>query len=152
MSITFRPATDRDGAFIGAHLREVDRREIVRGTGGLPPLAPGKSIEQSIIAWTAVDERGDPIAVFGVAPTGVQDVGAVWLLATEGVEKHARAFIHSGRYYVALMAKLFACLINAVDSENTRTRRWLRALGFEETGTCVGRTGHPFVIVKYHHV
>jgi hypothetical protein len=77
-------------------------------------------------------------------------VGVVWLLATPEAEHEARAFLHMGRYYVGLMSSLYPTLLNAVDSENTRTRRWLKRLGFVEGAPIIGRlTGHPFIPITY---
>lgn len=148
--ITFRLATEEDAVYIGGNLREVDRLEISRAHPLPTAEGPTRGIRDSLISWTAVDPDGVPIAVFGVAPSGMPRVGIVWLLATEGVEKYAREFVIKGQHYVSLMSKLFPCLTNAVDAENTRTRRWLRCLGFTESAAVHGKyTGHPFIPVTY---
>jgi hypothetical protein len=147
-TVTFRLATDEDACYVGENLRECDRLELSRG-GNEPPLtSPLKSLHASLIAWTMVRE-GKPIALFGVGPLkGKPGVGVVWLLGTPGVERAARALVSSGRYYVSLMARLFPTLCNAVDIENSTSRRWLRALGFHE-GETILMKGNPFVVILY---
>lgn len=149
--ITFRLATEADARAVGGSLREVDRLEIERGGTGHTPLSGAQhAIETSMIAWCA-EEGGRPMAVFGVAPHhGAPGLGIVWLLATPGVEAHAREFILNGRYYVGLMSRLFQRLYNLVDAENLRTRRWLKRLGFVEGEAVFGKiTNHPFIPVTY---
>jgi hypothetical protein len=151
--ITFRLATEEDANAVGGSLREVDRLEILRGTGHDPITAPAVAVQDSLIAWSAVNGEGRVVAVFGVAPHSVPQVGVVWLLATPEAEHETRAFLAKGRYYVGLMAKLYPTLMNWVDSENTRTRRWLNRLGFVEGEPRPGRlTGHLFIPVTYSHV
>lgn len=157
MSVTFRLATEADARRVGALLRPVDRTEIERaGTGNTPELAPLVGVQQSLISWAAVNAEGDAIAIFGVAPHTQPGIGVVWLLATPESEHETRAFVHAGRYYVDLMERLFPVLLNTVDADNVRTRRWLRALGFTEDPKIItSQSGHPFILVEKqsrHHV
>lgn len=148
----FRPATEEDARYIGANLRKSDRLELERGASeSSPSAAPLRSLEASIIAWTLVSPAGTPIAVFGVAPDRrTPQAGIVWLLGTPELARAGKTLVAKGRYYVGLMSKLFAVLHNAVDAENLSTRRWLRALGFEEGDTVQAqRTDHPFTYVFY---
>jgi hypothetical protein len=92
---------------------------------------------------------GVPIAIFGVAPHKRHPgVGIVWLLGTPEVDRAAKALVKQGRYYVDLMQQLFPMLMNLVDIENSRTRRWLRALGFTEGHIHQTVAGHPFILIK----
>lgn len=148
MSITFRPATDDDALHVGENLRESDRLELSRGGNDDPLKSPLKSLHKSLIAWTMVRE-GRAIAVFGVAPfKGHETTGIVWLLGTPELERAAKSLVMGGRYYVGLMSRLFPHLCNAVDVENSSTRRWLRALGFVE-GDDVTINDNPFLLVHY---
>lgn len=150
-NVTFRPATDEDAAYVGVHLRESDRLEVLRSSGNAPSEAPLKGLRGSIIAWTMVCPEGRPLAVFGVAPDARENAGVVWLLGTPEVSRFARTLVRAGRYYVGLMNKLFPVLHNCVDAENVSSLRWLEALGFSRSvDTIPSRTGHPFFYVHRH--
>lgn len=147
---SFRIATEEDARYVGLHLRDSDWLEIERTGSADPYGAPLRSIQKSLISWTMADPQGVPIAVWGVSPFTLPGVGVVWLLGTPQLDRSGRYLIRQGAYYVDLMGRLFPeGLVNAVDVENSRTRRWLRALGFTEGETVKASTGHPFIIIHY---
>lgn len=150
MKITFRPCTEEDARYVGSHLREQDRLELERATGGDAVQEAVRSFEASLIAWTMVSSSGTPLAIFGASPQPTPGCGAVWLVGTPEVNRAGKTLVQQGRYYVDLMSRLFpVSLGNFVDLQNTRTRAWLKLLGFREGAIITSPRGHPFVFISY---
>jgi hypothetical protein len=145
--ITFSLATEEHARAVQLKLRAVDISEVAKA-GSNPMDTVERSLEASLIAWTMFRD-GRPIAVFGVAPhKGAPGVGIVWLLGTDELVHAGRSLVKAGHYYVALMHKLFPKLVNAIDPENKRTRRWLAALGFVEVADLPMKTGAVFRVIQ----
>lgn len=153
MRPTYRLATLDDARIVGANLRESDREELALSYGGDPLAATVNSVEKSVIAWAAVLGK-TPIAVFGVGPyPSAERVGVIWMLATPAVADFPRELVVACRAYVRMMGRIYPRLINAVYAKNTRTRRWLRTLGFTEVKELphYGVAKAPFVLIQYDH-
>ena len=91
------PATMEHAASIGARMRQVDVDECW-ATAQLPPADTVRlSLENSIMAWTWLEE-GEPVCIWGYACQSlVGDHGIPWLLTTELVERpHDRVMRHLG--------------------------------------------------------
>ena len=82
--------------------------------------------------WAAHDAvSGEPVAVFGVAPTSwIDNEAAPWLLGTEELPRYGRDLVAMGRDAVADWSQRWH-LVNRVDALNTAAVRWLRHIGFE---------------------
>lgn len=145
--IDFTLATEEHARAVQQHLRDVDRREVAH-MGGAPATSVEYSLSKSLIAWTMLRD-GRPIAVFGVGPIPQRPgEGCVWLLGTPELQHAGKSLVQKGHYYVGLMLRLFPRgLHNAIDTDNKRTRRWLRALGFTEGKPFTAPSGHPFVLI-----
>lgn len=143
MNITITPATEDDARDLGARMRLRDREEVW-ASGLLPPLeAALLSLELSTRAWTgSVD--GTLVTMWGVCP-GPGRIGIPWMLATDDLERHQRAFLRRNRAYIALMLERYDTLVNWVDARNTTSINWLRWLGFRlDPAAPFGALGLPF--------
>ena len=74
---------------------------------------------------------GEPAAIFGAAPSSEEDSGIAWLLGTDAIDAHTRAFWLASREGLALLFTWFARLFNYVDARNQTSLRWLKRLGAE---------------------
>lgn len=85
--------------------------------------------------WAAHDAvSGEPVAVFGVAPTSwIDNEAAPWLLGTEDLPRYGRDLVAMGRDAVADWSQRWH-LVNRVDARNTVSVRWLRRVGFDVDG------------------
>lgn len=147
-----RPAVDLrapragDVEAVVAALRPADAAECAALVGAERAAgAIAASLERSALAWTA-EADGQVLAVLGVTPLNMlAGVGAPWLMATAGVERHRGALIRLAPSYIARMLAAFPHLRNVVDARNTRSIAWLRRIGFRIGAPVpVGVAGLPF--------
>lgn len=69
--------------------------------------------------------------MFGVVPvSAITGDGLVWLIGTDDIEAHTRAFLMASRAEVALLLEAYSRLFNLIDADNTVSIRWLKWLGF----------------------
>jgi len=128
---TIRPATYSDVLRIGGNLREADKNEIKASSGRFPEETVMLSFEASRDPLVGcVNDL--PVCIFGVAEASlVSDKASPWLLGTDELPKHARAFLRMSRAWVQNTRKKYAFLENYVDVRNTDAVRWLGWLGFK---------------------
>lgn len=145
MRVEIIPATQDHGRYVALHLRAADREEVAAASGMDPRLAIEIAIERSAAAWVGLVD-GVPACVFGVGgPSLMGDIGVPWLLGTDEIVRHQRAFLRRNKPYVAKMLKLFPNLINMVDARNGVAINWLRWLGFTiHDAAPYGLAGLPF--------
>lgn len=128
-NLSFRPSTEADARFIGAHLRAEDLKEVQL----ISDLAPPELLEQSRTAsvWSRVaDAEGVPAMIFGIAPSPIDGWGVPWLLATDQFDAINRRLVRRCHIQVKEMHTLFPCLHNIVHHGNQVSINWLRWLGF----------------------
>jgi len=131
---------------LAVNMRADDRREIWAAGCMLPRESLEMSLERSRIAWTGLVD-GVPVCMFGVAAeVGILPVGRPWLLGTDDIEKHQRAFLRRNRQKVAEMLSMYPLLVNYVDARNKASIKWLQWLGFtvDENTIPVGVNQVPF--------
>lgn len=128
-TVTTGKALGPHAAYIGAHMREADRRETFASSGRAPLDIAQMSLAASAMAWAATIE-GRPVAMWGVVPTEEWATGAVWLLATEEIGRMAWLIAREAGSYVSVMHGAFPRLGNFVAADNVNCQRWLRRLGF----------------------
>jgi hypothetical protein len=115
---------------IARSARQADRDEIEEGCGqsiaSALTLGLRSSVAAHVIAW------GDtPLAAFGdVCYSPGAGIGIPWLISTDAIEQHPRAFLRICKPLVAQMLERHQTLINYVDTRNTAAIRWLEWLGF----------------------
>ena len=128
--INVRRMTAEDIEPIAREARQADRDEIEEGCGqsiaSALTLGLRSSVAAHVIAW------GDtPLAAFGdVSYSPGAGIGIPWLISTNAIEKHPRAFLRICQPLVAQMLERHLTLINYVDARNTAAIRWLEWLGF----------------------
>ena len=120
-----------DLEWIAHNLRDADRREVWAASHSLPDQAVGRSVEVSRDTARVGRADGEPVCLFGVAAeTVLSRVGSPWLLGTDAVQMHARAFLRLNRAYMKELRRDYDFLANYVDLRNTQAIRWLEWLGF----------------------
>ena len=126
------PATLAHALELGKNMRETDRQEVWAAANYTPKEAALLSLEASgYLAMTGLAD-GQVVCMFGVGSAAIiSTTGIPWLLTTDGVERHARAFLRRNRAVVAAMRDRYPLLRNYVDERNTVAVKWLKWLGFD---------------------
>lgn len=124
------PATPDHLKFIADNMRKADVDELMAMSGRTPQQAIEISLRNS--DWCFVGLANDvPMCAFGVGTVNLlYRVGVPWLLGTNAIETHYRAFARGSVMWRDYMKARYDLLVNAVDARNTLSRRWLTWLGF----------------------
>jgi len=131
------PAMPADARELASVLRPEDRAEVLALLGPVDPVeGPADGLLQGLAsareAWTARDDAGRIICMAGVSPLSlIGSTGVPWLLGSDLVTVHRRAFMVESRRLVAHWLTLYDELRNVVDARYVVAIRWLRWLGFE---------------------
>lgn len=131
MQIIFDTPTEADVLHVAEHMRPADVAECnACGFYDMPEVLRNE-IAISALCW-AVRIDGEPACLLGVAPMAglFGETGVPWLLGTELVTRHRRAFIRTSTAYIARMHSAFSHLLNFVHAENEHSVRWLKFAGF----------------------
>lgn len=130
-------------------MRDADVAECW-ATSHSPPL---EALESSVrlsepTAYVGLAD-GVVVCMFGVGPqTLSSDVGVPWMLGSDLLVKHYRAFARHSCDVVYWMREKYPKLRNSVDARNILAVRWLKWLGFTiETAVPFGPDDvyfHPF--------
>lgn len=82
------------------------------------------------MAWAGL--VGDEVAcIFGVRGASMlSETGYPWLIGTNLIEQHAKAFLRRNRAIVQIMLDTYPHLTNYVDARNGAAIQWLKWLGF----------------------
>ena len=128
MKIEVRPATEEDARFVGAHLRESDRQEVL--ALGLGPVeAVTVSFAGSDVCLAGCID-GVPALIFGLGLPLLGEAGEIWALGTPACGRAPVAMVKLGRVAIAEFLKVCPALENWCDARYDKTHRWLRLLGF----------------------
>lgn len=152
MILTIRPATLAEAEWMGAHLREEDRREVETATGQraedvLPASFHLSSEVYTIrLAGDGGKPEDDPTVIFGVGDDpSAPSVGVVWLLATSNIRRAPLAIIHEAHHWLDHFNKRYPIAIhNVVDMRNALHIRWLTRTGFD-LGDTMQINGQQFI-------
>jgi hypothetical protein len=139
---------------LAPRMRAADVAEV-QASGGYSPLeALVDSLRYSApFAWAALFD-GKVACIWGVEPLRrsiiAGRVGAVWMLTSDLVEKHPRAFWRGCRSAVPLLFEAtdppLDVLVNLIDARHEQALHWARRLGFQlEEPAAFGHEGRPFV-------
>lgn len=147
--IRFRRPTNLDFGLLARDMRHADKEELAASNGETPAQALHGGILRSDNVWVAA-EKDVPICVFGTVPTETPGVGIVWLLGTDLLDRRSKALLRQSREWVRVLRNSYDVLFNYVDCRNTKTRRWLKWLGFREVAVDqrYGVARLPFVLVQ----
>ena len=122
----FRLATIKDLKYLAPRLRFEDKREILSTAGMLPYTALYYSYLKSAIVFTIVNDKKEPVGIFGVAVSG-----AIWLLATDKLKEIQFAFLKENKKVIDFLNTKYKILWNYVDSRNSLHIKWLKWCGFK---------------------
>lgn len=134
MTLTLTLPDTRAVHYVAQHLRASDRDELraVHGAGVDFVARVRQAVLASEDSRVLLAPDGEPVALIGVAPVSLlSGVGCPWALGTDRVAEFPRDVVQIGRERTALWASRYSRLVNFVDARNTRSLRWLRAIGFE---------------------
>jgi ribosomal protein S18 acetylase RimI-like enzyme len=110
------------------HLRPEDEEEIraLDGSTAEQALAETPDLLENSQVW---EVDGEVVCIFGVTPyEGKQ--GIIWMLATKNFDQYSMMFAARCKSVVAQMVSKYDYVFNYVYSENKRSIRWLKWLGF----------------------
>lgn len=124
-------ATEDHVAELAPAMRGADAREIWASSRRTPKEALDLSLAVSRDTARAGLVDGRTVCMFGVARgTFLSPCASPWLLASDELPKHARAFLRMSREYVQRLRQEYVELSNFVDARNVYAVKWLRWLGF----------------------
>ena len=127
--ITMLPAIEEDARELALVLRAEDRDEVL-ALGRDPVEGLLQSVACAREAWTYRD-GSRIICMAGVGPLSlIGHAGVPWVLGSDLVPAHRRAFLVETRRTVARWLTIFPLLSNVVDARYDAAIRWLRWLGF----------------------
>jgi hypothetical protein len=142
------PATAALARELAPRMRPAEVDEV-RASGRHTPLgALLAGLEASSIAHAALFD-GKVACMWGVVPMRwsalVGRIGAVWLLTSDLVERHPKAFWRGCRAELPRLFESCDMLVNAIDARHDKAVRWARRLGFPlEEPQAFGADGLPF--------
>ena len=126
----FKLTTLDDIKYLAPRLRQVDKQEILAGTGLIPYEALLIGFNKSAIVFTIFNPKNKPVGIFGVVDCG-NGIGGIWLLATNDLPKIKLAFLKECREVIQFLNKKYKILWNYVDCRNELHIKWLKWCGFQ---------------------
>lgn len=124
------PATIGHAHTLAPVMRLADRLEAEAALGLSPLDGLKRSLASSVEAWAGMAD-GELVCIFGLSYLNVlAGEGCPWLLGSDLVERHSRAFLRRNKVMVAHWLEVFPVLRNHVDARHTVAVRWLRWLKF----------------------
>ncbi len=124
------PATQAHVDKMLPHVRIADRHEVMASAGQPVEDILGKCVAKSEMVWAGMVD--DEVAcIFGVVGASlISETGYPWMLGTDLIEVHAKAFLRRNKKMVGLMLARYPYLVNYVDTRNVKAIEWLKWLGF----------------------
>jgi len=147
-----RRATPEDAYYLAPRLRADDQRELEAAGSESPLSSLLTGLASPDGAWVG-EGKGGPFCIFGTVPSPEQEVGFVWLLATDGIKDNQISFLRQSISWVSLFHSQYPILCNHADARNTLHIRWLRWLGFTFINQRpIGKNGEVFLEFARLHV
>jgi len=141
-----RPTQPEDILDLAPRLRAADVAEVgAMNQTPLQALQDGFSLSDE--CWT-IWHDGVILGMFGVAPLE-PGVGAVWLLASDGLPKVRWEFLKKTRPWVAHFLSKYPTLTNLVDSRNTCHIKWIKWAGFTITNEVKDVGPHKVTFLQF---
>jgi hypothetical protein len=130
-------------------LRAIDREEC-EAMGRTPKDGLRIGLRTSLSAFTAIDDRGAPVAMLGVVSRGlISRRGLIWLLGTDEVYRNGRALLTIGPRVIAYWLETFETMENVVSVKNERAIRLLVRWGAHVGGAVQEHGGVSFVPFRF---
>ena len=130
MGLEIRPAMLLDIERLAPIVRECDAAELRASSHLTPREALTEGLRISDRAWS-MDIDGKLTCIFGVAPIapGYIACGVAWMIGSQRIEAHKKAFFAGSKTGVQLMLNLYPILCNYVDARHLKALQWLEHLG-----------------------
>ena len=130
-AVETRPPTAADIDELAANLRQQDRDELDAAGHRDHRAVIADGVARSDWCLTALID-GRVACIFGVASmaTLLDPRGIPWMLGTDLVPVHRRAFVRLAPHYIRRMLQDYPHLVNVVHARNTLAVRWLQRAGF----------------------
>ncbi len=153
--VRFEPATEAHARELAPRMRAADAAENLASDGFEPLEACLLSVAISDEAFAAY--FGDGLgALFGLVRGPFLGFGAIpWLLTSDVVEHHPKAFVRACRQVLDDWLRRFLVLEQQIDARYAVALRWAQRLGFEVAPAAPwGAAGLPFhqVLLRRPHV
>lgn len=126
-----RPASIQDARDLAPRLRVADVREIQAATGETPEEALITGVNLGRPALSFVDPRGELAGMFGVTPLNDPQVGAIWMLSSDAIERYPVHFLRRCKGWIDRFHETYPVLMNYVDARNVVHIKWLKWVGFQ---------------------
>lgn len=142
-----RQIKDSDSLYFEQHARKEDKAECVSVSD--VPLRDHIRIsqEESIESFVYVDENDNPLALWGIMKR--ENIYSVWLLTTEGIEKHKLSFMKKAKSEVKRLYKKYGQLWLLTDTRYERAIKLNEWCGFKLYGEPVFINDVEFRIYRY---
>lgn len=129
---------------IASRMRAADKEEV-GAFGRSPDQALHLGLISSVDCYTAMID-GKPEGILGLRPLNIlEGEGAPWLLGTEELYRHPRAWLHLAPKIISRWRDSTKSLSSLVGKKNARAIRLLRRLGFQIGGEPMTIGGVEFV-------
>lgn len=144
--ISVRDATQEHVNALKGRLRKADAKEIWAAGFDSDAESLDRSLQASVLAY-ALERRGLPVAVFGIAPAGTYlgTSACVWLLGSKEISEIPVTFVKLTIPVIEIFLLRYPVLFNYVDNSYVNSIKWLKSMGaqFEEP-IALGRNGELF--------
>jgi len=148
-----RAARTEDVVALAPRLRVADLRELEGATGESPEVVLRAGVLESEPCFAIVDPRDTPVALFGVVPDALApDVGLLWLVAADELDRHPVSFVRACRGWVMQLQLRYRVLWNWVDARNGVHVRWLIWCGFELIERVEDHGANALPFYRFHKV
>lgn len=146
MTYSIVPATAEHVSQMLPNVRLADCHEVRASSGMTIDEALPMSVEASEMCWAGLVD--DQVAcIFGVTGASMlSTTGYPWMLGTDLIELHAKAFLRRNRKMVGVMLERYPYLTNYVDCRNAKAIEWLKWLGF----TILDAEPYGFYKMNFH--
>ena len=116
-----------------AELAQTIRSADVEEVWAMTHQTPRQALQQAVTRQTRTGlADGEVLCIFGVhSPTVLGMTGVPWMLSSDALPKHARAFLRGSVEWIEMIRHQYSLLVNYVDARNLMAIRWLKWLGFE---------------------
>ena len=131
MNKYLRETTTDDIDFLAPNLRQADRNECLAATGCEPHNVMLEGLKQGEKTLTMVAPTGIPVGLLGVGKSIIEDAGAIWLVATDDIEKYQMTFLRHSKRVLKELQQDYLALHNYVDARNSLHIKWLKWMGFK---------------------
>ena len=127
-------------------MREMDRLECF-SVGADPSKAVESSMASSDVSFTVMTKDDEVMAIFGA---GEGDEPFIWMLGTNQVDRHAKAFLRHCKKWVQSFAVYYGSVSNWIHVDNLVCIKWLKWCGaeFSEPVKIKGELFRKFKITK----